>query len=185
MKDIMIDIETMGHGGNTALVQLSAVQFDRYTGKKGLEFSTNIDLQSCIDVGLKIKADTIYWWLTKSEQAINSITNQPRSLIQLALMNFSIYLSKCAPDGVASNLHLWGRSPRFDIAIIYDAYIACSLVIQWDKGKEMCVRTIESFAPEVKKEIDEKNKTRILHDGISDCLHQIEYVSEIYKRKKL
>lgn len=33
MKDIMVDLESMGVGNNPALIQIAAVQFDINTGK--------------------------------------------------------------------------------------------------------------------------------------------------------
>jgi hypothetical protein len=187
LKDIMVDIETLGSGGYTALVQLSAVQFSRYTGVTKKKFATNIDLQSCLDVGLKINGETIYWWLSRSEEARQSILKGPKKHIGHALQLFCDFLQECCEgeEFTIMDLSLWGRSPRFDIAIIYDAFTACGLKLVWDLRKEMCVRTIESQGPEIKKEIDEKNKGRVMHDGLVDCLHQIEYVSEIYKRKNL
>ena len=38
MNQIMIDIETMGNGSNSALVSLAAVKFDMKTGKKVMYF---------------------------------------------------------------------------------------------------------------------------------------------------
>jgi len=67
--DVMLDLETMGKKSNAAIVSIGAVEFDIETGKTGREFYKVVDLQSCLDLGLKVEASTIYWWLMQSEAA--------------------------------------------------------------------------------------------------------------------
>lgn len=64
MKDIMVDLESMGVGNNPALIQIAAVQFDINTGEIGNIFDMKIDLQSSLDAGLEISAGTVKFWMT-------------------------------------------------------------------------------------------------------------------------
>jgi hypothetical protein len=102
MKDLMIDIETLGQEPGCVITSISAVQFDLTTGKIDKEFHENISINSCLKKGLVIESETFIWWLDQ---------------------------------------------------------------------------------PEIKKELDNDRRT-ILHNGLSDCKHQIIYVSEIYRKIK-
>jgi hypothetical protein len=49
---LMLDIETMGNESFSSIVSIGALEFDIETGKTGREFYVNVDLQSCMDLGL-------------------------------------------------------------------------------------------------------------------------------------
>lgn len=181
MKDVMIDLETMSTGSMSAIVQIGAVQFDRNTGKIGEQFKMNISLQSCIEAGLRVDGNTVAWWMAKNDAQRAGLYSPEPETLSHALNYFTSYLTSIASDHKVANLHLWGRSPRFDIAILSDAYKVLHLKIEWDFRKEMDVRTIEAIGPDVKKEFDE-NRKPLTHDGIGDCLHQIAYCSAIWQK---
>jgi hypothetical protein len=115
-------------------------------------------------------------------------------------------------DMSKADMDIWSRSPRFDLGILKDAYNKCNLNQPWNFRNEMCVRTIEAFMPDVKKKHDlinssNENSNSMLdymhqliteglmpnhlvnnltlsnhHDALSDCVHQIAYVSEIWRK---
>ena len=47
MKDLMVDIETLGVSHDSVITQIGACYFDRNTGEIGAKFIANIDLSSC------------------------------------------------------------------------------------------------------------------------------------------
>jgi hypothetical protein len=53
--------------------------------------------------------------------------------------------------------------------------------IPWDFRKERCVRTLVSFAPEVK---EAEPNTGVAHDALADCIFQINYCSKIFNKLK-
>jgi len=71
--DVMLDLETMGRKSNSAIVSIGAVEFNIETGETGREFYAVIDLNSCLDFGLKVQADTIYFWLQQNQAARDAI----------------------------------------------------------------------------------------------------------------
>lgn len=166
---LMLDIETMGNESFSSIVSIGAVEFDINTGKTGKEFYTNVDLQSCIDLGLTIDASTVMWWMNQNEQARKDLTERFSLPIKDALKEFSEFFSK--------DYQIWGNSARFDCGILQNAYNKAGIPIPWDFRKERCLRTLVSFAPEI------KNNYKFIgtaHNAVDDCKFQIGYCSEIW-----
>lgn len=76
MQDAMIDLESIGVETDAALTQISAVQFNPFTGQMGSEFNRVIDLKSSLDAGLSISAGSIKFWLTHP-----SVTQEARDVV--------------------------------------------------------------------------------------------------------
>lgn len=169
----MVDLETMGNESNSAIVSIGAVEFDINTGETGKEFYTNVSLKSCLDVGLKINADTLMWWLKQSDEARKSLTEGQSKHIADALSELSMFIALCG----GKDCEIWGNSARFDLGILSDAYSKTSLFIPWDFRKERCVRTLVSFMPEIKKTVPFAG---VAHNAVADCHHQIKYCSQIW-----
>lgn len=167
--DLMLDLETMGTDSYSAIVSIGAVEFDINTGETGKEYYKNIDLQSCLDLGLKANAATILWWMKQSEEARKSLIQNPKISINRALYEFSQF---CSLDH-----YIWGNSARYDCGILADAYNQSALEIPWNYTKERCVRTLVSFNPKIKSEMQFKG---IKHNPIDDCKFQIEYCSKTW-----
>lgn len=169
----MLDLETMGNKSNTSLVSIGAVEFNIQTGETGREFYKVIDLQSCLDLGLKVQASTIYWWLMQSEAARKRICEKGEHLSKV-LVDFSLWMG-----GYVNNIKIWGNGARFDIGILEDAYVACGLPIPWYFRSEMDVRTLVAFKPEIKATYP---MIGVEHDPIDDCKHQIGYCTLIWQK---
>lgn len=168
MEHLMIDIETMANESFSAIISLAAVEFDINTGQTGKEFYINISLQSCIDLGLIVNADTIMWWMKQSDEARKSLTGDSVSINE-ALLSFSGFCNK--------DYQVWGNSARFDLGILQNAYNKAKLPICWDFRKERCVRTLVSFRPETKAYY---KYIGTAHNALADCYNQIAYCSLIW-----
>lgn len=173
--DVMLDLETMGKKSNSALVSIGAVEFNIETGETLREFYEVVDLQSCLDAGLKVEASTIYWWLMQSEAARKRICEEGEH-IHNVLIGFNLWMLNCVKD-----VKIWGNGARFDIGILEDAYVACGFKTPWNFRSEMDVRTLVNFAPNVKTNTP---FTGVEHDPIDDCKHQIKYCVEIWNMLK-
>jgi len=176
MNDLMLDIETMGTKSFRAIVTIAAVQFDRKTGAIGKEFYKVIDLQSCIDLQLKIDADTLYWWMKQPDEARKKIMEYkeplPKVLSDLAIWFNSVFNS---PNQVS----VWGNSARFDLGMLENCYSLCRQNVPWNHWEEMDLRTITNLTQRNK---DIKRGTKfegIKHYAVDDCKHQIKYLTEM------
>jgi hypothetical protein len=163
MEHLMIDIETMANESFSAIISLAAVEFDINTGKTGKEFYINISLQSCIDLGLIVNADTIMWWMKQSDEARKSLLAGSVSIID-ALTSFSGFCNR--------DYQVWGNSARFDLGILQNAYDKAKLPICWDFRKERCLRTLVSFKPDIRKDFKYLGTA---HNALTDCYNQIHY----------
>lgn len=161
---LMLDLETMGTKSNSAIISIGAVEFDILTGKTGREFYRNVSLQSCISLGLVVDADTIMWWMEQSQDARKSLTEGKVISIQQALIDFREFCNK--------EYQIWGNSARFDLGLLENAYDKAMLSIPWKFYQERCVRTLVSFNPEIKNNLE---FTGTAHNALADCYHQIKY----------
>lgn len=170
--DIMLDLETLGRNSNSVILSIGAVEFNIETGETGREFYTTVDIQSCLDAGLKVGGNTLYFWLQQSEAARKAVS-EPGFPIETALKKFENWMLDCPTE-----INIWGNGARFDIGILEDAFIACGYQdMPWYFRSERDVRTLVSFAPEVKENMPFEG---IYHHPISDCKHQIKYCSQIW-----
>jgi hypothetical protein len=69
MRDLMLDLETMGTSPNAAIVAIGAVKFDPGTGELGGRFYQVVDLASSVAAGCVIDPDTVLWWMRQSPEA--------------------------------------------------------------------------------------------------------------------
>ena len=172
---VMVDLETMGRDFNAVITSIGAVEFDIETGKTGREFYKKVDIQSCLDKGLRVNGPTIEWWLMQSEAARIEIAKGDGLHLQQVLHEFKLYLEELGCNSV----QIWGNGVSFDVVILTNAYEACGLKEPWNFRNERDVRTLVSFAPELK--VAQPN-TGVEHHPIDDCKFQIGYCSAIWNK---
>lgn len=174
MKHVMLDIETFGTRSNSVIATIGAVYFDLDTGELGDTFYKRIDIGSCCDAGLELCGQTYYWWSHQDEKARREVFEQfLRISLRLGLKRLSEFIKE--------DSFVWGNSARFDCGLIENAYHALGLEIPWKFYNERDVRTLVSFAPEIKEKFKREG---IHHHALDDCYHQIKYCCEIYKTLK-
>lgn len=174
---VMVDLETMGNNPYSAIVSIGAVEFNLDTGEIGEKFYQTVSLQSCLDAGLIVNADTIMWWMQQSDDARKELSTNCVDLA-VALQKFSQFMFQCEGE----YCQVWGNSARFDLGILSDAYRKCSLATPWSFRNERCVRTLVSFNPELRKK---STFVGTQHNALHDCLHQIQYCNTIANSIKL
>ena len=173
--DVMLDLETLGNKSNAALLSIGAVEFNMKTGKIGREFYKVIDLQTCLDAGLQTNGSTFYWWLQQNQMARDAVSKDKKIALETVLHMFSGWMQDCI-----QGVEIWGNGARFDIGLLEDAYVACGhQEMPWDFRSERDVRTLVSFAPNIKTN---HPFTGITHNPIDDCKNQIAYCSKIWKK---
>lgn len=172
MKDIMIDIETLGESSRSVITALAAVAFDIDTGETGAVFHYNIDIQSCLYAGLQVTGGTLKWWISQSPEARDAIVSGKSEELTVVLKEFTGFVQSF-PDA-----KLWGNGSRFDLGILADAYRAVNLDVPWIHSIERDVRTLVSLHPDIKKNTPFLG---VRHNPIDDCFHQIRYCSETWR----
>jgi hypothetical protein len=137
MNNIMIDLETLGSTPGCAILSIGLTEFDPETQELGAQFYANIDLQSCLDVGLFIESETFYWWLAQSQESKMALTFN-RSVLDLALANLNYYFSP--------NTIVWSHGSSFDLAVLSAAYRAVGRKKPWAFRNERDTRTALDLA---------------------------------------
>ncbi len=140
MKHISIDLETMGVTPEAAIIAIGAVEFEFGEGMfyLGREFYVNVDLQSCIDAGLKVDASTVMWWLKQSDEARAALISTAGPVIPLynALNMLSAFFYGCTAELI------WARGQDFDIGILRTAYARMKLKHPWGYNNARDSRTL-------------------------------------------
>jgi len=182
-EDLMLDIESLGNKKDFVITQLAAVPFDRVSGETGPEFMINIDIQDSLNLGYKVDASTIMWWMEQDEDARRSLIEGQKKAVRVdhALFEFRAYLQSLQP----STLRVWGNGATFDISALKTYYYNLgSKVLPWKHTLERDVRTLVEFHPEI-KDAWLGNFQGTKHDPVADCKNQIGYCVEIYNRIKV
>ena len=175
MKNLMIDIETLGNKSGCVITSIAAVEFDIVTGETFREFYETVSIDSCLKVGLFVQEDTIKWWFSQDKEAQERMFTDTRNIREV-LRELREFMN----DIGTKNLQVWGNSNRFDLGILAQAFYACGeKEIPWKFTLERDVRTLVMFAPKIKSD---ESFIGVKHDPIADCKHQISYCTKIYNK---
>ncbi len=166
----MVDLESLGTGKNCCIVQIGACYFDRATGEIGETFKVNIDARTAVAEGADLDADTVYWWLKQSPEAIASITTAPLVPIREALEQFNTFMVNAK--------YFWSHA-TFDFVAITETYKRLKLKPSFSYKSARDIRTlIDIFNISTNDTV----RTTLHHDGLGDALHQVKYCMEAFRR---
>lgn len=121
MKDIMLDIETLGTDSNAVIVSISAVAFDMVTGEIGEEFEVGINILEQIIEGGKIDSETTQWWSEQSKDAKRTLTDLQALPTEQALNAFNHWLNNTS-TAYLKDTKLWGNGSNFDNVLVRNLY---------------------------------------------------------------
>ncbi len=164
MKDIMVDLETMGVSYRAAIVAIGACRFDLQTGAIGSKFYTAIDLNTCMALGMTNDANTVLWWLTQSDEARAELTKPGMAGITQALDDFAEFCGK------GSNI--WGNGSNFDNRLLREAYELAQRPCPWHYRADRDMRTVVAMAKSmgIKATLDfVGTKHHALHDAVNQA----------------
>lgn len=173
MKDIMVDIETFGTDSNAVIVSISAVKFDLVTGQIGEMFEYALDMKEQVKNGAIMDADTVMWWLSQSKEAQDMLTNLNKDTVYVVLKEFNAFC-------IDTN-GIWGNGATFDNVIIRNLYARSGIPFVVGFWADRDVRTLVALA-DIDTSIYKFLGTK--HNGIDDCLHQINYCHQAYNMLK-
>ena len=180
MKDLMLDIETMGDGPEVAIMSIGACFFDITTGEIGATFHEQINLESAVDAGLIMDVSTVLWWMQQSDEARSKFADNSKArCIQLVLLAFKSFI-----EDSNEQCKVWGNGATFDNVIVKNAFKKCTgFDAPWSFYNDMDVRTIVRLGREIgfdpKRDMPFEG---IKHDALADAIHQAKYVSAIYQK---
>ncbi|MBT5935649.1 3'-5' exonuclease [Sulfurimonas sp.] len=176
MKHIMLDIETMGLKGNSAIISIGAVAFDPDNNCLGETFYVNVDLSSCINHGLVVDGGTIAWWITQSSDAKKSLFKDAKPLDE-ALSTFTDYIHQF------KKVKVWGNGLGFDNVIVKNAYAALKRDRPWSDFQDRDMRTIVDITESIYGK-QTKEKIGIAHNALDDAINQANTVCKYWQLLK-
>lgn len=142
-NNIMVDLETMGTESDAAITAIGAIRFDITEGTIIDEIYIKVDLQSCIDAGLSVKAETIEWWMKQNIEARQEMV-KAGTILEQALGMFTEYIKKGKSEPI-----VWGNGAAFDNVILKNAYIKMDIPVPWNYWNDRCFRTLKTMLPAV------------------------------------
>lgn len=184
MRDISIDLETLGKRYDAPILAIGAALFDRNTGKIGATFYEEIDFTSAVRSG-RPDGSTIAWWMQQSKEAQRifweSTQGEKRGLAT-ALQMFGDWARSCTA-GVPI---VWGNGATFDISILEYAYDhgAVGLKEPWHFMNIRDVRTIVDACEDVTGIHPGHYVDRVgtHHHAKDDAAYQASLIFEAFKR---
>ncbi len=181
MKNVMVDIETMGLPPVAPICTIGAAFFDPKAGTVGPTFYIRVGWQGAHDQGVPVEQSTADWWSKQSPEAtFEVVTPENRVPLNMALQALSGFL---ASTGVRDkDLQVWGNGDDFDCVLLESAYRRCGLHAPWMFWGTRDVRTLVQIVQDV-QHLDVKRATKFVgrpHHALDDALYQIEYVCKGY-----
>ena len=171
--EIMLDLETMGNGSNSAIIAIGAVAFD-IKGVSG-RFYQQVNLQSSVNAGMEIDASTVLWWLKQSDAARSAFKDNEKALnIANALIEFSMFCDSAKVCGV------WGNGAAFDNVLLSNAYRKLEMKRPWKFWNDRCYRTVKNIYQDI-----EFVHSGTHHNAVDDAESQAIHLIEICKKHNI
>jgi len=169
--NIMLDVESVSLKSNAAILSIGAAAFspNELLAGEAIQdtFYLNVDVQTCVDLGLSFDWNTIMW-LLKQDKAVGEALQSNRLPLRAALYNLVEFINN------GNNDYVWSKPSRFDIPILENALSVCNIDVPWDRHKVMCAHTINSLL-----DTDPTRKTYVpdtlgltAHNALDDCIKQ-------------
>lgn len=166
MKDVMLDIETLGRKPGCTILSIGAVQFDPRGNGYGEKFYSNITIESCRAAGLIEEPETVAWWSTQSAEAKAGFLTNQKELANIAYA-FSFWWLSLGVENV------WCQGAGFDAPLMTEAFERVNVKTPWEFWAVRDTRTAYDLCG-----FDPKSIVRVgtYHHALDDCIHQIHCV---------
>ena len=164
MRNVMIDIETLGTKATSVVLSIGAVEFEFGKNELGQEFHRRVSIDSCLDHGLTLDGRTLEWWMDQSDEA-KDVFRRPGDPLSEVLLDFQ----------TAFNFEgeVWCNGAAFDMPILENAFHAVGLPIPWLYYNVRDYRTVKYLAPRevlTRVRVDPITKHHALEDAKAQAL---------------
>lgn len=183
MRDVMLDIETLGCTPGSGVIAVGAVAFDPIAGTVGQEFHAILNRASNLAAGLTEDPGTLAWWEEQSAAARDTLvisTAAGGQDLLPGLQAFTAWFRGVDPDPEA--VRVWGNGSDFDQPLLFAAYRAAGLEHPWPFYNNRCYRTLKGFVPHDKIVRDGLVHHNALDDARAQAIHAIKLLKKVYAR---
>jgi hypothetical protein len=181
--DITIDLETLSTSNNPVILQLAAVAFNIETGVVYRKYNMYISLKSCLDVGLRIDANTLEWWTRQDNNLFQQVLSGKKQLKQ-TLNDFNKWLTSVTIENQSTKeqIHLWGNGILADNTWLKSAYEACDMIYPIHFLNDRDIRTLLEIAAkradistnDIRNKIPQQGEK---HNALNDALYASKLIS--------
>lgn len=168
MKHVMFDLETMGNAPGCVILSVGAVEFDPHTAKLGKEFYATIDIRSCFDLGLKVDASTLVWWMGQGDAARKAAV-APGKPVEEVLKDFAHWFGACGGELI------WCHGATFDAPVIEAAFRLAKREAPWKFWNVRDTRTIFDLTG-----VKVPRAAGTHHNALDDAKNQAAAVGKAY-----
>jgi exodeoxyribonuclease VIII len=173
IREIMLDLETLGTRNNAVILAIGAMKFNRKDPQLQFEnvsekdkFFRRIIPASCLEIGMCIEQETVNWWKKQDPQVQKEIFEGKKIPLKEALQEFKTWF--------ADSQKIWSHGCNFDIAILEEAYKKCSIEIPWKYWDTRDTRTVYDIGNVNMNNIPKPNH----HHPVYDCFRQIQGIKQ-------
>lgn len=161
MRNVMIDLETLGTGHHPVVLSIGAVLFVPGEPESFNPFYVVIDPRTSQAHGCNIDADTVMWWLRQSDEARSAFDSVVMAPLPSALRSFTEWLPKYAK--------VWGNGSNFDNRILREVYEAVGYSCPWHYRDDRDMRTYMADRPAIPR----LDRTGVHHNALDDARFQV------------
>ncbi|HRN53358.1 MAG TPA: 3'-5' exonuclease [Gemmatimonadaceae bacterium] len=171
MRNVMVDLETLGQSAGCIVLSIGAVCFDE-SGIVGTDFYSVIGAASSDKHGLFADESTVAWWNKQGPEARKVLEEARDSTAELpdVLRLFAEWLPR--------DPFIWGNGAGFDNPILARLYSVAGLPLPWKFWNERCYRTLASLYPMVPPE---RKRVGTFHNALDDAKTQAIHASKILR----
>lgn len=169
MKELMIDIETLGTNIRCPVLEIGAVVF---TDTDIIAKNTfRLDLQQQFDRGRRPDWSTLNWWMGQDPRIREMVFGGYRDHCAKALSQFLAFHAQHSPGLI------WCKGLSFDLPIIESLLADFDLREPWKFYKTRDLRTISALLGR-----EGQSKAPDAHSAEADCIHQIKLLNVARKQ---
>lgn len=178
LKNVMLDLETLGTGNRAAVVAIGACVFDPHV--EGLihadqQFYCAITPESAIAAGLEVDGSTVSWWMQQSAEArAKTFPTEGALDIYSAMSRFLGFMEPLGRDAA-----VWGNGATFDNIVIRSAFKAVKLPVPWSFRMDKCYRTVANLLPKAEQPAFTRHGTA--HSALDDAITQALHLQKVFK----
>lgn len=163
LKDIMLDLETLGLTPGHIVLSIGAQAFDRVTGDLGDTFNVCLDVEEQVHAGLKTDPQTLEWWQTKSFEAWQNSTKSAKP-VKATLKEFRLWYKFQGATAI------WANGAGFDMPMLEAIYHAFDERVPWHYRHPRDTRTVFDLVG--RKMGDYGTENALVHDALADAIFQ-------------
>lgn len=174
MKQVSLDIETLGTKPGAVILSIGAVLFNidgPISIGHSTVFSRNVSVWSCLDAGLTIDPDTLAWWKSdKVTPEARDALNYPYPMpLADAAKEFGEWYKGTGAEKV------WAKPPSFDCELLDAAFRAVGVDVPWGFRDMLDLRTLLHVSG-----FNDKSHPMapglVEHIAIDDAVHQASII---------